>query len=101
VPPPTRALQGRRAIDGAAGSIWRGEYRVVYDAAENPSMLDVSSMDGRHQAIALTDPVNVRRGTPSSNRLVFERSGGTYVLSEVFAKGSSEGLEVLGTHHRG
>src|SRR5262245_6877765 len=50
-----------------------GEYRVEYDPAETQSMLDVSSMDGHHQAIALTEGVIARKGAPNSNRLVFEK----------------------------
>ena len=46
----------------------------------------------------MTEPVDARKGSPNANKLVFEREGPTYVLSEVFTDDSSMGLEVVGTH---
>jgi len=75
-----------------------GEYQLRYDPAEAGSVLTVRSADGRHEAFALTEAVEARRGTPSTDKLVFEREGTSYVLSEVFTGESNVGLEVLGTH---
>lgn len=75
-----------------------GEYSLRYDPAEAGSVLTVRSSDGRHEAFVLTEPVNAGHGTPNANKLVFERDGTSYVLSEVFSDESSLGLEVLGTH---
>lgn len=75
-----------------------GEYGLSYDPAQAPGVLTVRSTDGRHEAFVMTEPVDVKRGTPKADRLVFEREGTTYVLSEVFTADSSLGLEVRGTH---
>jgi hypothetical protein len=77
-----------------------GEYRLSYDPAEAQGVLAVQSADGRKDAFVMTEPVDVKHGTPKTNRLVFEREGTSYVLSEVFTADSSLGLEVLGTHAR-
>jgi hypothetical protein len=74
-----------------------GEYSLRYDPAEAPSVLTVRSADSRHEAFVLTERVDAKRGTPNANKLVFEREGTTYVLSEVFTGDSSVGLEILGT----
>jgi len=75
-----------------------GEYRLRYDPSEAQGVLTVRSADGRHQAFVLTEAVDAGNGTPNANKLVFEREGASYVLSEVFTDDSSVGLEVLGTH---
>jgi len=75
-----------------------GEYRLLYDPAEAQGVLAVRSADGHHEVFVLTEAVDARNGTPNANKLVFERAGTSYVLSEVFTNDSSVGLEVVGTH---
>ena len=75
-----------------------GEYDMKYDPAESQSVLTVRSADGHHEVFVLTEPVDAKHGMPNANKLVFEREGTRYVLSEVFTADSSVGLEVLGTH---
>jgi hypothetical protein len=75
-----------------------GEYNLKYDPADARGVLTVRSADGHHEAFVLTEAVDARKGTPNTNKLVFEREGTTYVLSEVFTDDSRVGLEVLGTH---
>ena len=74
-----------------------GDYRLSHDPAEL-GVLTVRSADGRHVAVVMTEAIEARKGTPNANKLVFEREGASYVLSEVFTKDSSVGLEVVGTH---
>lgn len=75
-----------------------GEYRLWYDPADLQGALTVRSVSGRHQAFVLAEPVQAKNGTPNANKLVFEREGPSYVLSEVFTDDSTMGLEVVGTH---
>jgi len=75
-----------------------GEYHVTYDAAEVPGLLIVRSQDGRHAVFVLTEGVGNRHPT-RDGRLVFEREGDIYALSEVFGADRREGLEILGTTH--
>lgn len=75
-----------------------GEYRVKYDPAEEPGLLTVRSADGHREVFVLTQPVAVRKDRSNADKLVFEREGTRYVLSEVFTEDSSTGLEILGTH---
>ena len=74
-----------------------GDYRLRHDPAEL-GVLTVRSTDGRHGAVVMTEPIEARNGTPYANKLVFEREGTSFVLSEVFTNESSVGVEVLGTH---
>jgi hypothetical protein len=74
-----------------------GDYRLSHNPAE-AGVLTVRSMDGRHGAVVMTEAIEARNGTPNANKVVFEREGTSYVLSEVFTNDSSVGLEVLGTH---
>jgi hypothetical protein len=75
-----------------------GEYRVKYDPAEEPGLLTVRSADGHREVFVLTQPVAVRKDRSNADKLVFEREGTRYVLSEVFTEDSSTGLEILGAH---
>jgi hypothetical protein len=74
-----------------------GTYQVSCDGVEAPGVLVVRSKDGHHEAIVLTENVDTRDPQRDA-RLVFEREGQVYALSEVFGAGAHNGLEVLGTH---
>jgi hypothetical protein len=74
-----------------------GEYDVTYDALDAPNILTVRSQDGRHTALVLTEPIDAKAPTKGA-RLVFDRDGDAYQLSEVFAPAARVGSEVLNKH---
>ena len=94
------SVQAKIPFDFTVGqaTLPAGEYRLSYDPAEAQGVLTVRSADGHHEVFVLTEPVDAKHGMPNANKLVFEREGTRYVLSEVFTDDSSVGLEVLGTH---
>ena len=94
------SVQAKIPFDFTVGqaTLPAGEYDMKYDPAESQSVLTVRSADGHHEVFVLTEPVDAKHGMPNANKLVFEREGTTYVLSEVFTNDSSVGLEVLGTN---
>jgi hypothetical protein len=74
-----------------------GEYDLSYDDAEDPGVLTVRSRDGRQGALVLTEAAD-SPGALHQGRLVFEREGDRYVLTEIFSPGETVGVEILGTH---
>ena len=74
-----------------------GQYDVSYRSTDVQSVLSIRSQDGRHSALVLTEPIDAK--TPSQGaRLVFDRDGDAYKLSEVFAPAARVGSEVLSKH---
>lgn len=75
-----------------------GQYDVTYEGVEDaPSVLSIRSEDGRFGALVLTEPVDTRAPTRGA-RLIFDRDGGGYQLSGIFAPSARVGLEIAGTH---
>jgi hypothetical protein len=74
-----------------------GEYLLTLDQSKEPGVLTIQDRAGKASELVLIEPTdNPERA--ADGRLVFEREGDSYVLSELFAAGSRVGGELLGTH---
>jgi hypothetical protein len=74
-----------------------GEYQLTLDQSEAPGVLTIRSRDGRGGEFLLVEATD--NDQPSRDgRLVFEHTGDSYVLTELFSAGSRVGSEILGTH---
>lgn len=61
-----------------------GEYSISLDSFASPGVVQLRSFDGRRGAISQTQPVDVRGKDPAAaTKLVFNRYGDRYFLSEV------------------
>jgi hypothetical protein len=74
-----------------------GQYSLGYEGVHTPSVLAVRSDDGRHSALVLTEPIDTKAPTRGA-RLVFDREGDTYKLSEIFAPSARVGMEIPAKH---
>ncbi len=71
-----------------------GEYTVDTDAA--PGVVRLRSADSKSSAMILTIPVQTR-DTPSIGKLVFNKYGDEYFLSQVWKPGYNTGSELRKT----
>jgi hypothetical protein len=74
-----------------------GEYQVTLSQDEAPGVLTIRSRDGRGGEFLLVEPVDTKQ-VSRDGRLVFERTGDTYVLAKVFDGGAKVGGEILDKH---
>src|SRR5262249_34075730 len=78
-------------------SLPAGAYDVRFDNAEVPNVLRVRSANGHEAALVLVQNADVPEGGSQDPRLVFNKDGDGYVLTEVVDPGSRRALVVLGT----
>jgi hypothetical protein len=71
-----------------------GQYFLRFDGVELPGVLRVRGQDGREGAFALAHGAYVPDGSGDEPKLVFERDGSKYVLSQVLDPGVRYGIEV-------
>jgi hypothetical protein len=74
-----------------------GQYEVRFDNAEMSGVLRVRSVDGHEAVFVLAQATDVPKGSHSKPRLVFNRDGDAYVLTEVVDPEAESALLVTGT----
>jgi len=74
-----------------------GDYELRFDDAAMPGVLRVRSQDGHEGAFALTEKADAPKGG-GEPKLVFDKDGGQYVLTEVVDPDAERALQLLGTH---
>ena len=72
-----------------------GEYVFRFDGVELPGVLRVRGRDGRGGALVLTQQAEVPEGSGDQPKLVFEKDGSQYVLSQVINSASHFAIQVL------
>lgn len=78
-----------------------GQYDFRFDFSELPGVLRVERRDGRGGAFVLTQKADIPQGWGDQPKLIFEKNGDQYVLSEVFDPGFSVGVRLLNPRPRG
>jgi hypothetical protein len=81
-----------------AGSAIRpaGEYDVRFDNALMPGVLRIRSVSGHAAAFVIGLATDVPKSSNDDPRLVFDKDGDTYVLTEVVDPGADRALLVVG-----
>jgi hypothetical protein len=70
-----------------------GEYVVGSLTSTTSEGLAISSSDGNHRALRLTNAVI--SSAPKPSMLIFHRYGNTYFLAQVWTQGATEGRELV------
>jgi hypothetical protein len=74
-----------------------GQYDVQLDGAEMPGVLQVRSSYGQRSAFVLANHADVPRGVKQA-RLIFNKDGDDFVLTEFVDPGADRAIRVAGTH---
>ena len=91
----TRQVRANVPFDFVVGdkTLAAGNYTVATASSNSTEAVSIRSSDGRQNAIRLTNAV-IENARTRPARLVFNRYGNTYFLTQVWAAGSSEGREL-------
>ena len=70
-----------------------GEYTIRRLASVNPSVMEIRSADGKERLIFLVESVQANKESDQT-KLIFDRVGDRYFLSEIFEVGDRSGVEL-------
>ena len=70
-----------------------GEYRIKRIDSADPGVMQISSADGTQRVVFLVGSAETVR-EPDQTKLIFDRVGDQYFLSEIFEVGNNGGVEL-------
>jgi hypothetical protein len=70
-----------------------GEYTIKRLASVNPGVMEIISADGNEKLVFLVGSAEAAK-QPDQTKLIFDRVGDQYFLSEIFEEGNSIGVEL-------
>ena len=68
-----------------------GEYTIKRSYSANPGIMQIRSADGKEVLLFVVGSAEAAK-TPDQTKLIFDRVGDQYFLSEIFEEGSSLGV---------
>jgi hypothetical protein len=73
-----------------------GKYTIKVLDSDEPNVLEISSADGRTSVLVNTEDTQSAR-TPDKTKLVFDKVGDQYFLSQVWIAGDESGSQLVKT----
>ena len=74
-----------------------GEYTIKRIASVNPGVMQIRSADGTQKMVFLVGSAQANK-IPDQTRLIFDRVGDQYFLSEIFEAGNDAGVGLMKSH---